>query len=100
MPTYAEQGFKNLTMSEWYGFFLPGKASPEVVQRAADAIRAAVRAPDVVEAFAQLGLEAGANTPAEQAEAVKDENAAWGPIVKASASRRKTDGRPRWTPTS
>ncbi len=39
-------------------------------------------APEVVEAFAQLGLEAGANTPAEQAKAVKDENAAWGPIVK------------------
>ncbi len=28
VPTYAEQGFKNLTMSEWYGFFLPGKAAP------------------------------------------------------------------------
>ena len=39
--------------------------------------------PDVVEAFAQLGLEAGANTPDELARAVKEENAAWGPIVKA-----------------
>jgi tripartite-type tricarboxylate transporter receptor subunit TctC len=82
VPTYAEQGFKDLTMGEWYGFFLPGKASPEVVQRAAAAIRSAVSAPEVVESFAQLGLEAGANTPAEQAQAVKDENAAWGPIVK------------------
>jgi tripartite-type tricarboxylate transporter receptor subunit TctC len=82
VPTYAEQGFKNLTMDEWYGFFLPGKAAPDVVQRAATAIRAAVASPDVVEAFAQLGLEAGANTPAELAKAVKDENAAWGPIVK------------------
>jgi tripartite-type tricarboxylate transporter receptor subunit TctC len=82
VPTYAEQGFKNLTMSEWYGFFLPGKATPDVVQRAASAIRAAVGSPDVIEAFAQLGLEAGANTPAELAKAVKDENAAWGPIVK------------------
>ncbi len=83
VPTYAEQGFKNLTMSEWYGFFLPGKAAPDVVQRAATAIRAAVALPDVVESFAQLGLEAGANTPAELANAVKDENASWGPIVKA-----------------
>jgi tripartite-type tricarboxylate transporter receptor subunit TctC len=40
-----------------------------------------VSAPDVVEAFAQLGVEAGANTPAELAAAVKRENAAWGPIV-------------------
>ncbi len=34
------------------------------------------------DAFAQLGLEAGANTPAELAKAVKDENAAWGRIVR------------------
>lgn len=83
VATYAEQGFKGLTMDEWYGFFLPGKAAPDVVQRAAAAIRAAVASPDVVESFAQLGLEAGANTPAELAQAVKEENAAWGPIVKS-----------------
>jgi tripartite-type tricarboxylate transporter receptor subunit TctC len=83
VATYAEQGFKPLTMSEWYGFFLPGGASADVTQRAAAAIRAAVSAPDVVEAFAQLGVEAGANTPAELAKAVKDENAAWAPVVKA-----------------
>ena len=83
VPTYAEQGFKNLTITEWYGFFLPGKAAPDVVARAAAAIRAAVAASDVVEAFAQLGLEAGASTPEELARAVKDETVAWGPIVKA-----------------
>jgi len=81
VPTYAEQGFKDLVMSEWYGFFLPPKAASDLTARAAAAIRTAVSAPEVVEAFAQLGLEAGANTPAELATAVKRENAAWGPIV-------------------
>jgi tripartite-type tricarboxylate transporter receptor subunit TctC len=83
VPTYAEQGFKNLTLGEWFGFFLPGGAPADVVARAAASIRQAVVSPDVVEAFAQLGLEATANTPAEQLKAVKDENAAWGPVVKA-----------------
>lgn len=83
VATYAEQGFKDLTMSEWYGFFLPAAASAEVVNRAAAAIRRAIAAPEVVEAFAQLGVEAGANTPAELAKAVKDEHAAWGPVVKS-----------------
>lgn len=82
VPTYAEQGFKDLTMGEWYGFFLPAKAPAELTQRAAQAIRAAVQAPDVMEAFATLGVEAGANTPAELAKAVRDENANWGGIVK------------------
>jgi tripartite-type tricarboxylate transporter receptor subunit TctC len=83
VATYAEQGFKNLTMSEWYGFFLPAKTAPDAVERAAAAVRAAVASPDVVESFAQLGLEAAASTPAELAKAVHDEHLAWGPIVKA-----------------
>jgi tripartite-type tricarboxylate transporter receptor subunit TctC len=82
VQTYAEQGFANLTMSEWYAFFLPAKASPEVAQRSAAAIRAAVTSPDVVDAFAQMGFEAGASTPAELAKIVKDDNTSWGPIVK------------------
>lgn len=82
VATYAEQGFPALTVNEWYGFFLPGKASDEVTQRAAAAIATAVSSPDVVEAFAQLGLEASANSPAELAKAVADETAAWGPVVK------------------
>jgi tripartite-type tricarboxylate transporter receptor subunit TctC len=80
--TYTEQGFKALEMHEWYGFFLPAKTPADVVARAAASIRAAVSAPDVVESFAMLGLEASANTPAELAAAVKSENAAWGPIIK------------------
>ena len=83
VPTYAEQGFKNLTMSEWYGFFLPAAASADVVRRAANAVRQAVAVPEVVQAFAQLGMEASANTPTELAKAVRDENAAWGPLVKS-----------------
>lgn len=82
VATYTEQGFKALEMTEWYGFFLPGKAAPELVSRVAAAIAAASQAPDVVEAYAALGLEASANTPAELAAAVKAENAAWAPIVK------------------
>jgi tripartite-type tricarboxylate transporter receptor subunit TctC len=82
VATYAEQGLRDLTMSEWYGFFLPGKAAPDVVTRLAQAIGTAVNAADTAEAFAQFGIEAGANTPAEMAKAVREENAAWAPIVK------------------
>jgi tripartite-type tricarboxylate transporter receptor subunit TctC len=83
VPTYAEQGFKSLVVNEYYQVFLPGKASPEVTRRAADAVRAAVMSPDVVEAFAKLGLESAASTPAELAQMIKTENAQWGPVVKA-----------------
>lgn len=82
VPTYAEQGFKTLTMQEWYGFFLPPKAPAELVNRAAAAIKAAVSTQETADAFAQLGLETSSIGPAELQKMVREENAAWGPIVK------------------
>lgn len=82
VPTYAEQGFPALTMQEWYGFFMPPRTPADLVNRAAAAIRTAVTSPETVEAFAQLGLEAAASTPAELQKMVREEHAAWGPIVK------------------
>jgi tripartite-type tricarboxylate transporter receptor subunit TctC len=83
VPTYSEQGFKNIEFVEWYGVFLPGKASADVVRNAAQAVKAAVTSPDVIEGLATFGLEASANTPVELTRAVAAENAAWGPVVKA-----------------
>ena len=81
-PTYTEQGFKALEMVEWYGLFLPAKAAPELAQRAAAAVRTAMAGADMAEGLAAFGIEVAVNSPAELAKAVKDENAAWGPIVK------------------
>jgi len=82
VPTYTEQGFKALELTEWFGFFLPAQASPDRVQRLAAAIKAGVESPDVVEGIAALGLEPSVSTPAAIAEAVRREHEAWGPIVK------------------
>lgn len=82
VPTYNELNFKALEQVEWYGFFMPAKTAPELVQRAADAIRLAMAAPEVIEGMSQFGLDVAYMPPAELARAVKVENTAWGPIVK------------------
>ena len=82
VPTYSEQGFKALEMVEWYGLFLPAKTPADVVQRAAAAVRAGMNTPEMAEALGAFGMEVKVNSPAELAKAVKEENAAWGPIVK------------------
>ena len=88
VPTVAEVGFRGLQQAEWYGFFLPGKAAPELVERTAASIRAALSTPEVVAALGQFGLEVNAMSPAELHKAVRDESAAWAPIV------RRVDFRP------
>jgi tripartite-type tricarboxylate transporter receptor subunit TctC len=82
VPTYTEQGFKALEQVEWYGLFLPPKAAPELAQRLVTAVRQGMAGPEMAEGLAAFGLEVRVNSPAELAKAVKDENAAWGPIVK------------------
>ncbi len=83
VPTYAEQGFKELTHSEWFAFFLPPKAAPELVARMNSALKAALASKDVIDGLATFGLEAMSNSPAELADLLKQDTAKWAPIVKA-----------------
>lgn len=83
VPTLVEQGYKDLVYGEWFGFFLPGKAAPEVVQRANAAVRAALASSDVIDGLAAMGLDARASSPAELAALLKADGERWGPIVKS-----------------
>ena len=82
-PTMLEQGLRDMAFSEWFGFFLPGKAAPEVVQRANAALRAALAHKDTVDGLAVMGLEATSSTPAELGARLKADTERWGPIVKS-----------------
>lgn len=82
VPTYAEQGYKDLVFREWFGFFLPGKPAADVVTRANAALRAALAAPEVIEGLATMGLEAASSTPEELRAQLKADYDRWGPIVK------------------
>ena len=82
-PTLVEQGLKDMAFSEWFGFYLPGKAAPDVVQRANTALRAALADKETVDGLALMGLEAKSSTPAELAAMLKADTERWGPIVKS-----------------
>ncbi len=85
-PTLVEQGFKDMVFSEWFGFFLPAspvKPTPEVVQRANAALRAALADRETIDGLAVMGLEAKSSTPAELTAMLKADFDKWGPLVKA-----------------
>jgi tripartite-type tricarboxylate transporter receptor subunit TctC len=82
-PTMVEQGLRDMSFSEWFGFYLPARASAEVVQRANTALRAALADKETVDGLAVMGLEAKSSTPAELAALLKADTERWGPIVKA-----------------
>lgn len=84
VPTFAEQGLRDIQVQEWFGFFMPAKTPADAVNRAVNGIRAAQRNQSVLDAFNLMGLEAAHSTPSELAARLKADHDFWGPIVRAT----------------
>jgi tripartite-type tricarboxylate transporter receptor subunit TctC len=82
VPTYAEQGFPELTTEEWFGFYAPAKTPANVVANANAAINTALKDKSVIDSLAIFGLVAQGSTSAEMDKSQKDEYNRWGPLVK------------------
>lgn len=81
VPTYRQQGYP-ITVREWYGVFLPGKATPDVVRRAAAYLQPALAQPDLVSSMAQVGMEVQSSTPDRLGELLRADVDEWRRIIK------------------
>ncbi|HEX2545822.1 MAG TPA: Bug family tripartite tricarboxylate transporter substrate binding protein [Ramlibacter sp.] len=82
VPTYAEQGFPEMTTEEWFGFYAPARTPANVVANANAAINQALKDRTVIDSLGLMGLVARGSTPAEMEKSQRDETNRWGPIVK------------------
>ena len=82
VPTYAEQGFKDIVFDEWFAFYLPSKTPREVVNNLSAAIRTALKSQEVIDSLGQMGLEAKSSTPQELTALLNADTARWAPLVK------------------
>ena len=78
--TFAEQGMKDIDVTEWLGFFMRAGTSEVIVNRAANAITQALRQPDLIEAFAKAGLVSAPSTPAKLARRLSIDRAYWATV--------------------
>ncbi len=81
VPTLRQQGFP-ITVREWFGVFLPGQASQDVVRRAAAYLQPALAQNEVVTAMAQFGMEVQSSTPSALGEMLRADAEEWGRLVK------------------
>ena len=65
VPTFAEQGFSELTTDEWFGFHAPAKTPPGIISNANEAMNAALKHPAVVTSLATFGLTPAGSTVRE-----------------------------------
>lgn len=83
VPTFVEQGYKDVAVIGWFGYYLPGRASPPTVQRLHASLQQALSAPELAEALAKSYMEPMPTTPAEMAALQKNESAFWAGVARA-----------------
>ena len=84
-PTFAEQGFPQMTTSTWVGVSGPKGMAPEVVTRLYDELQKAYKAPDVMERFKEVVLLPGEPmSPAAYTKFVGDFAEIWKKVSKTA----------------
>lgn len=81
VPTYRQQGLP-ITVREWYGVFLPGKAKPEVVRRATAYMQPALAQQDLIASMAQVGLEVQSSSAQVLGDQLRADAEEWRRLIK------------------
>jgi tripartite-type tricarboxylate transporter receptor subunit TctC len=84
VPTMADAGIKEWFPQTWWAMAAPKGTSPAVINRLNAEVGQIMKAPDVQEKFASLGLVPLHSTPQHVAELVKVGAARMGKVVKAA----------------
>lgn len=82
VPTFAEQGFGELTTEEWFGFYAPARTPAPVIAAANAAINNALKDKSVMDALAVVGLIPQGSTVEGMAKWQQAETEHWGPLIR------------------
>ena len=84
VPSAVEAGLPKMVMRFWVGYALPAGTPPAVIERFNQAVIASLNAPEAKKRFAEMGLDAVGNTPAQATKLVADEMDRWTAVIKAA----------------
>jgi len=81
LPTAAEAGLPNYEVATWYGLFAPKGTPPDVVERMAKELKAALQVPAIKEAWERNGSDVPDVAGADFGKMVSTEVARWRKVV-------------------
>ena len=88
LPTLAESGLKDFEVVIWHGVYAPKGTPKDVTDKFNTMVKNALKDPDVVKSFTDLGTEAvppSKLTPAGLESWLKSEIDKYGPVIRAAA---------------
>lgn len=86
-PTIAESGVPGYDLAGWYGVVVPVTTPRPIIDRLHAEFTKAMRAADIAERYATLGVEPVESTPEQFATYMRAELAKWGDIIKRSGTK-------------
>lgn len=86
VPTVGEVGFAGAEMYAWFAMFAPQGTPPEILAKIRDALGAALAESEVRDKLVSFGITPQLSTSQEMAKLLTEEQAKWGPVIKAQTS--------------
>ncbi len=89
LPTAGQAGLPNFEISVWHGLYAPRGTPEAIVNRASASLQVALRAPALVQRFADLGtapVPAERATPAYHRRFWQADIARWRPVIQAASA--------------
>jgi tripartite-type tricarboxylate transporter receptor subunit TctC len=84
VPRFAEQGLEDFVASAWNGLFASACLPEARAQMIAEAVTAALHAPEALARLRPMGLEPTGGTPAQLRARIAADRARWAPVIEAS----------------
>lgn len=87
VPTFAELGFKDMEISNWFGIVAPKGTPPAIVDKLNQAINKALKEPDLAGRITSMGNIVGGGSPQDFARFIDAESARWSRLIKERSIR-------------
>jgi len=84
LPTLAEQGIKDVNMTQWYALFAPAKTPKAIVERLNRELNAVLADPAAAKKIEEQGGEVEPGTPEQLRTLVQKEVIRWKAVVSAA----------------
>jgi tripartite-type tricarboxylate transporter receptor subunit TctC len=84
LPTLAEQGIKDVSVTQWYALFFPARTPKAIVDRMNRELNAVLAEPDTAKHIEAQGGEVETSTPEQLKEHVRKELARWKGVAAAA----------------
>lgn len=84
VPTMVEAGYPLLKDVTWFGFFVPVKTPPDIIEGLNGSIQAALRTSEIASGLAKLSVEIDSISMGDFAQLLASESARWEGIVQVT----------------